>query len=76
MTGEVEPDAVLRISIMPSQDGRFQVTTAYQGWRFAEVTDATRTDLSALVLAHLNRVLTETEDGEVRVMLDQPGTQI
>jgi hypothetical protein len=75
MPAEVEPDTVLRISITRSQDGRFLVTTAYQGWRFAEISDATRTDLSDLVLAHLNRVLTDTKDGDVRVVLGQPATQ-
>ena len=73
MSRELQPDDVLRISIMPNREARgYVVTTAYQGWRFAEATDGTRAGLVRLVLESLEHVLSDGPD-DVRIELG-PGS--
>jgi hypothetical protein len=70
MTRDLEPDSVLRISIMPNPKAEgFVVTTAYQGWRFAEATDGTRAGLVRTVLESLEHVLSD-DPADVRIALE------
>ena len=73
MSRDLVPDDVLRISIMPNRDAKgYVVTTAYQGWRFAEESDCTRAGLVRLVLESLEHELSDDPD-DVRIEL-APGS--
>jgi hypothetical protein len=73
MSRQLEPDSVLRISITPSgEPNGYVVTTAYQGWRFAEKTDGTRAGLVRQVLESLEHVLSDDPD-DVRITLGPDG---